>query len=942
MAVWEKFKKDYLEGGKTEDDMDLNMYLTLDRLQFKEPQTRFRDCERINYPRHFKRLHDAYVFDVLGIEPERFQYNVSTATREKDGFLKISYHIVVRGLALADIDARQYWCQTFTRYIREHLLDPDSSLYVDANMLLSTEHASAYMEQNIEEMLANPGEYYDDKEVQLMVDDHIYGKDWCFRAVGMHKLGETDPLASLRICEGSDDVREHSAIVYPTNNLDDAEIVSAPASWYAQKGSERKKASQYSPRGHGAGSEQIARSIEAMAKVSPGSRIINVEEHAGEDGRTYYMSRWTVDPEVPCIVCKKDRPHKSAGHGPRVCEYSDGRVTYSCWKKGPKHAECIMDRREFVAESVPFGETYCTEKIKPFDVDGLVEVIRGRDKGHKITHFVQSNCGTGKSERVREMVNELVRRIPDVRILCIVANISLSKEEDRNYKALGEVGKCIVWEDSAFRILSQDPRFRHYLDNRGGYIKDDRVLIVLNSILRLASSSFDVVIMDEIYNTLTALSGLHLKNKREVIVRLIEILERAKVLIALDATITAKVYNYIAHYRPIDGIRASVNTFKRPTNRVLKWVDIDSTKCWKAVFVAEIVAESGRRLLAGEKLFCPMSAAWAVPAVCEGLKDILSTRKWKSYTKDTPKKDLESGANSAWADLDFLIISPTITVGVSYTLHTFDSMVAGFINAPGYAEYTTMLQQMFRVRHLCKGEMTIIYRDSTTPLSRLETDFDQIKKTTVDTEAKFLNLMAKDNADVIASWGEDGKSKFDPSSPLLNLFCRNLQDVAISRSHFKPNLIGILADDYDVKMERTSEKVDRIDAPPLPKLEDADKGRAAYIMEHEEYVALKDRCDAGEILSAYEKRLKNVYELAEFSYQIPREHRDKELAGLLDIDGCRTVYRAVRQHSRATELGKDGYLANVLEAMRKTHSLFDLSEYKTGRDAKTSRLLYIY
>eukprot|EP00899_Mesostigma_viride_P005072 jgi/Mesvir1/14566/Mv26243-RA.1 len=42
MAVWEKFKKDFLDGDKSEDDMDLNMYLTLDRLQFKEPETRFR------------------------------------------------------------------------------------------------------------------------------------------------------------------------------------------------------------------------------------------------------------------------------------------------------------------------------------------------------------------------------------------------------------------------------------------------------------------------------------------------------------------------------------------------------------------------------------------------------------------------------------------------------------------------------------------------------------------------------------------------------------------------------------------------------------------------------------------------------------------------------------------------------------------------------------
>eukprot|EP00899_Mesostigma_viride_P022748 jgi/Mesvir1/3658/Mv14950-RA.1 len=106
-------------------------------------------------------------------------------------------------------------------------------------------------------------------------------------------------------------------------------------------------------------------------------------------------------------------------------------------------------------------------------------------------------------------------------------------------------------------------------------------------------------------------------------------------------------------------------------------------------------------------------------------------------------------------------------------------------------------------------------------------------------------------------------------------------------------------------------------------------------MEHEDYVALKDRCDAGEILTAFEKKLKNIYELAEFSYQIPRECRDEELAGLLEKDKCRTVYRAVRQHSRATELGRDKYLANVLETMRRTHSIFDLSEYKTGRDSKT-------
>lgn len=893
------------------------------------------DSEGVDYPDHFKRLHDAFAFDVLGADPCKLKYNVSTATRKKEEILKVSYHIVVHGLVLTDIDARQYWCDSFSRYIREQLLDPDSTYYHDANMLLSTEHASSYIEQNIKEMLANPEAFYDDEGLKLMIDSHIYGKDWCFRSVGMHKFSERDPLASLRICGGSEDVRDHAIIVYPTTDISDAHIVTAPESWFGQGIHREKNRRQYTNRCHGAGVEQIARTIEAMKATSPGSFLMNVEQHMGDNGRLYYMSRWSVDPSVLCLICKKEKPHRSQGHGPRVCEFLDGRVIYTCWKKGPKHAVCIMDRREFIAEKVPFSDSYSLEKIKPFDVEDMADVLRDRSGDRKITHFVQSNCGTGKSERIRETVNELVRKFPDLRILCIVANISLSKEEDRNYKQLGAMGKEWVWEDSAFRALYSDPGFCHYQDRRGGFIKDSRVLIVLNSIRRLACSRFDVVILDEIYNTLSALSGTHLKNKAEVVKKLVEVIEGAKILIALDATVTAKVYNFIASYRPVDSIRASVNTYTRPTNRALKWINVDTKRSWKAVFVDRIVSECRDRLERGEKVFCPMSGAWAVSAVCEGLKDILSTKTWKSYTKDTPKKDLEEGANSAWAGLDFLITSPTITVGVSYTLHTFDSMVAGLINAPMYPEYTTMLQQMFRVRHLCKGDMTVFYRDSTTPMSRMETDFGEIKKNVLDTEARLLNLMAGDNADVVASWGDDGSRIFDANAPLLNLYCRNLQDVAVSRSHYKENLTRILRDDYGVRVEGDEVKIVSEEAAPLPKVEDADKDRAVYIMEHDEYNALKDKCDEGEVLTPFEKRLKNIYELAEFSYQIPRECRDEELAGLLDKDKCRTTFRAIRQHSRATELGKERYLANVLGVMQKSHSMFDLSTYKTGKDAKS-------
>lgn len=42
LKVWDLFERSYIHGDKTEDDMDLNMYLTLDRLGFRKPETRFK------------------------------------------------------------------------------------------------------------------------------------------------------------------------------------------------------------------------------------------------------------------------------------------------------------------------------------------------------------------------------------------------------------------------------------------------------------------------------------------------------------------------------------------------------------------------------------------------------------------------------------------------------------------------------------------------------------------------------------------------------------------------------------------------------------------------------------------------------------------------------------------------------------------------------------
>eukprot|EP00899_Mesostigma_viride_P017889 jgi/Mesvir1/26100/Mv06819-RA.1 len=208
------------------------------------------------------------------------------------------------------------------------------------------------------------------------------------------------------------------------------------------KGSERKKVSQYSPRGHGVGSEQIARSIEAMAKVSPGSRIINVEEHAGEDGRTYYMSRWTVDPVVPCIVCKKDRPHKSAGHGPRVCEYSDARVTYSCWKKGPKHAECIMDRFEYVSESVEFTQVYCEDKPEE---STKAPKLKKREKETHDWYILSDEEYSQLSERKsdREVLSAKELKLIDIYELCHKA-----------YK----IPRHLIDEDLAYLLAEEENR----------------------------------------------------------------------------------------------------------------------------------------------------------------------------------------------------------------------------------------------------------------------------------------------------------------------------------------------------------------------------------------------------------------------------------------------------------------------------------------------------
>jgi hypothetical protein len=313
---------------------------------------------------------------------------------------------------------------------------------------------------------------------------------------------------------------------------------------------------------------------------------------------------------------------------------------------------------------IPFwndADTYDMRSVKGFNRDSSLVIIR-------------SAMGTGKSKL---MVAELEALDADKSVLVIAPRKTLSREQKKKYG------------------------IEHYSDIKGT-IKAKRVVVQVESLWRLESFAYDLVIMDEVVGIQAQMDSSTITTKAQDIIGAYKsILKNSGRIICLDANIEN---NEIRDMEKAKGVKAHVihNTYQPDKDKTFEITD-DSIRFRKEVIHA--VKQKKRFFIAFASLKkCRQYEKW--------FEKEHSELNVKVYNRNTPEKTREDDFEdfeAALEGVDVLLFTSTLSVGVSYELKHFD---LGFGYFPSHSKNTVeMCRQMLgRVRNI-NDNRYVVYTD---------------------------------------------------------------------------------------------------------------------------------------------------------------------------------------------------------------------------------------
>ena len=270
--------------------------------------------------------------------------------------------------------------------------------------------------------------------------------------------------------------------------------------------------------------------------------------------------------------------------------------------------------------------------------------------------------------------------------------------------------------NTQLRLEDKEINVCHYLNlttkqkQMGELNKEDRLIIVLNSLHYLKNRMFDVVVIDEIETLLDKFLGDFMEGddltkqlKLKIWNQLKFMLKNARKVIFLDAFITNKTINFIKSLEPTATIHTYIRINEPQTRTIHYMKDFEMTlhdaiakiKSGSKIFIFyPYKRDCGDWIFSMEKVY---------NMICDqtGRKGIF----YNADVGDKTKAGLKD-VNSAWADKSFVLTNNIITCGVNYEGLDFDYkylFIAPF-NTP-----RDIIQVSYRARHLSTGIIKVCY-----------------------------------------------------------------------------------------------------------------------------------------------------------------------------------------------------------------------------------------
>jgi len=339
-----------------------------------------------------------------------------------------------------------------------------------------------------------------------------------------------------------------------------------------------------------------------------------------------------------------------------------------------------------------------------------------RMRACKLTSGITVICapmGAGKTESLRQVISTLPAKAT---ILSIVYNRALAHKFRDDFCDLG---------------------FRSYLDEDcPDIIMYERVVVCLDSMGRIDHASFDLVVIDEAMSLLQHFHSplMDVNTKATVCNAFHVITTRSRRVLLMDAVADNQMVRMFveelckararvpgadaAHSKAFWTINRHIRSPGKEKCSVFVNTSLRETRAHRN----ELFEAAFQLLLDGKRICMAVSSKSAV----DDLRDAFNGReelKAKGvrayfYTSDTPPEVMFQhmrNVNKTWVLLDFVVYSPAISSGMSFTVQHFDVRMAYFINDRGTPSVDMCIQQLYRVRTV-REDRTIVYVTSTCTL----------------------------------------------------------------------------------------------------------------------------------------------------------------------------------------------------------------------------------
>ena len=494
--------------------------------------------------------------------------------------------------------------------------------------------------------------------------------------------------------------------------------------------------------------------------------------------------------------------------------------------------------------------------------------------------------------------------------------------------------------------------FINYLDYDDYDIYASKVIVCLDSLPRVKTTNFDFVFIDEALSVFLHFNSRFIKQSSKLCAQLEMVMLQARYIMLLDAVIdnylTYDITQYFAEKKNVIPY-CIYNSHVRVPDQVAQQrkahIIVNSSSSAQAAMKLTIFKQALNALVKKSKVVIASSTKRFTEEIQSYINmhwpDQSTKPKTIIYNSDNVCDMTSDEINKKWQEYDALIYSPSITAGVSFEALHFDQMIAYIENSFYTPPVDIIMQQLFRVRQLKKGMMTLYINDTMT----FEVDKYPVLVSDIDAhlnkDVNYVNKYFQDTVNFETDYKVDARGiKYDTEKLSYKILRGILMNRNKSLTMFVDILDTTLQEDYKVKVKRTNFGASSDFIRKAMKLLKDMRGMMAKeeipfeqvrSITEAEYLDLEARSKRGEKLNDLQKQAKWYYKCCHELWKVDMEDVDQEFydtyVGQCNDNSITKIINIYFKARRYVEMMNSDVAASLTKYHSKMNQLTDNKEY---------------